>query len=94
MFGIILDSNEFQLSKEIVNFWAQFAAFGNPNGDGTSKKVKHARSPVQTWPAYNSTNANATIFDLDLNLGVTTDVWGYACEQLEQLIFFNSSLPF
>lgn len=89
MFGIYLDSDEFQLSKQIIEFWAQFARYGNPNGNGDSNNDD---SPVGLWPAYDATNANTTIINLNSDLGLTTDVWSYTCEQLEQLIFFNSTL--
>jgi len=81
MFGITLDQDELQLAQEIVQYWARFGTTGNPN---TENSV--------VWPAYDPANVNATIANLNFGGGLAVDTWGYNCEQLEQLIFFNTTV--
>eukprot|EP01102_Stenamoeba_stenopodia_P007554 TRINITY_DN2118_c0_g1_i2.p1 TRINITY_DN2118_c0_g1~~TRINITY_DN2118_c0_g1_i2.p1 ORF type:complete len:563 (-),score=125.06 TRINITY_DN2118_c0_g1_i2:61-1749(-) len=94
IFGIELgNAEEVQLSKQIIEYWSQFASCGNPNGIVGLDSSSSYGYP-QIWPTYNPTNANSTIINLNLDFGLTSDVWGYYCEQLEDLIFLNSTVPF
>jgi len=90
IFGLHLSNDEeLELSKQIIEYWSQFASCGNPNGI-----VGMDDSYPAAWPAYDPANVNTTVINLNTGYGLAEDVWGYYCEQLESLIFFNSTLTF
>eukprot|EP01102_Stenamoeba_stenopodia_P007556 TRINITY_DN2118_c0_g2_i1.p1 TRINITY_DN2118_c0_g2~~TRINITY_DN2118_c0_g2_i1.p1 ORF type:complete len:557 (-),score=113.23 TRINITY_DN2118_c0_g2_i1:19-1689(-) len=94
IFGIDINTEEeVLLSKQIIQYWSQFASCGNPNGV-VSLDSSSRYGPLQLWPAYDPANADVTIINLNLDFGLASDIWGYYCEQLEDLIFFNSTIPF
>jgi len=88
LFGISLSNDEeLELSKQIIEYWSEFSGCGNPNG-------VVGMDDSYPWPAYDPANANMTIINLNTGFGLAEDMWGYYCEQLESLIFFNTTLTF
>jgi len=92
--GIPLSNDdEIELSKQMIEYWSQFTSYGNPNGI-SGDAAASSSSSSWSWPAYDPSNANTTIINLNTGFGLAEDVWGYYCERLEELIFFNSTVNF
>jgi para-nitrobenzyl esterase len=70
--GIVLDAQEQQLSKEMMSYWFQTAATGDPNAKGAF-----------TWPAY--TPSGDTNIVLDLTLSTQTGLKKADCDFWDSL---------
>jgi len=80
-FGFFFDDAEMELSQNIVNYWANFAATGNPNGPNNS---------VQ-WPKFNPLNETDQILVLDLNISTTTHSFSQPFCELWQGVIFSAT---
>lgn len=83
IFGIVLDSQEFLLSDDIVSYWSNFHVYSDPNSQGDYGSTY--------WPPYIPDQVNSTLFNLNTNFGLYEETWAGRCAQLQAIFYPDSS---
>lgn len=86
--NMTLTPEEYELSQTMVTYWTNFAKYGDPNGDGSSKmKSSSSRTTLMQWPQWDVNTRQIMVLNTTMEIDSQTSL--VTCANLWDQIGYN-----